>query len=54
MTTPIHHLFITLRKGRAGVREQHLKILDALGLKWRQQTIKAPNNASTRGAIDKV
>ena len=54
MSGEIRHLFVTLKRGFAGTREAHVKIVKALGLRKRQQTIKKHNTASVRGAIDKV
>lgn len=54
MSQPVHSLFITLRRSFAGVREQHRRTLQVLGLKRREQTIEKPNEAWVRGALDKV
>ena len=54
MQPPITSLFITLRRSFAGTRDSQVKILKALGLRRREQTIEKPNNESIRGAINKV
>lgn len=54
MSTPVHSLFITLKRSFAGTREHHVRILQSLGLRYRQQTVQQPNKAHIRGAIDKV
>lgn len=52
---PIRSLFVTLRRGLAGVRESHRAVVtDGLGLRKRERTIRIANNASNRGMIDKV
>ena len=51
---PIASLFVTLRRGMAGVREHHVRIVESLGLKHREHTVELSNSASARGAIDKV
>jgi ribosomal protein L30 len=52
--TPIRHLFITLRRGLAGVREDHRAVITSLGLRRREQTVRRRNDASLRGAVEKV
>jgi ribosomal protein L30 len=52
--TPVRSLFITLKRSFAGTREHHVKILQSLGLSYRQQTVEKLNAAHIRGAIDKV
>lgn len=52
--TPVRSLFITLKRSFAGTREHHVRILQSLGLSYRQQTVEKPNAAHIRGAIDKV
>ncbi len=47
-------LFVTLRRSLANTREQHVRVVQSLGLWRREQTVEKPNNASVRGAIDKV
>ena len=54
MSQPIHSIFVTLRRSFAGTRESHVRIVQSLGLRRRQQTVRLPNNATARGAIDKV
>ena len=54
MTRTIDKLFITLKRGLAGKKETHVKTATALGLRHTQQTVAQPNNASVRGAIDKI
>ena len=52
---PIRSLFVTLRRGLAGVRESHRAVVtDGLGLRKRERTVRISNNASNRGMIDKV
>lgn len=53
-TTPIRHLFITLRRGLAGVREDHRAVIASLGLRRREQTVRRRNDAALRGAVEKV
>lgn len=47
-------LFVTLKRSFAGTREQHVRILQSLGLRRREQTIERENTSSVRGALDKV
>lgn len=54
MNAPIHSLFITLKRSFAGTREHHVRILQSLGFRYRQQTVEKPNAAHVRGAIDKA
>ena len=54
MEPSIRSLFITLKRSFAGTRETHVRILESLGLRRRQQTVERVNTASIRGAIDKV
>ena len=54
MSQPIHSIFVTLRRSFAGTRESHVRIVQSLGLRKRQQTVRVPNTATARGAIDKV
>ncbi|KAL4448115.1 hypothetical protein ABPG75_005334 [Micractinium tetrahymenae] len=54
MSAPVHSLFITLKRSLAGTREHHVRILQSLGLRYRQHTVQQPNVAHIRGAIDKV
>ena len=54
MSQPIHSIFVTLRRSFAGTRESHVRIVQSLGLRKRQQTVRLPNTATARGAIDKV
>ncbi|KAI3426493.1 hypothetical protein D9Q98_008859 [Chlorella vulgaris] len=51
---PVQTLFITLKRSFAGTREHHVRILQSLGLRWRQHTVEKPNIAHVRGAVDKV
>ena len=51
---PIAHLYITLRRGLAGVRESHRAVVASLGLRRREQTVRRRNDASIRGAVLKV
>ena len=50
----IRHLFITLRRGLAGVREDHRSVISSLGLRKREQTVRRRNDAALRGAVEKV
>mmetsp|Transcript_7613 Transcript_7613/g.15265 ORF Transcript_7613/g.15265 Transcript_7613/m.15265 type:complete len:111 (-) Transcript_7613:451-783(-) len=50
----IKSLFVTLKRGFAGKKETHIKTLQSLGLKRREQCVEKPNNASIRGALAKV
>ena len=52
--TPIRHLFITLRRGLAGVREDHRAVIASLGLRKREQTVRRRNDPALRGAVEKV
>ncbi|EFN56477.1 expressed protein [Chlorella variabilis] len=54
MAPPVQSLFITLKRSFAGTREHHVRILQSLGFRYRQQTVEKPNVAHIRGAIDKV
>lgn len=55
MSAPaVQTLFITLKRGLAGVRHQHVRIVESLGFKYRQQTIERRNTPQIRGAIAKV
>ena len=54
MAEPVTHLFATLRRGFAGVRQDQLGALAGLGFKWREQVRQLPNTASVRGALSKV
>ena len=54
MATPVHSLFVTLKRSFAGTREHHLRILRSLGLRYRQHTVEKPNLPHVRGAINKV
>lgn len=51
---PIRKLVVTLRRGLAGVREDHAAVVAALGLRKRGSTVRLPNNASVRGAVAKI
>jgi large subunit ribosomal protein L30 len=50
----VQSLFITLKRGLAGKKETHVKTAKALGLRHTFQTVEKPNNASIRGALDKI
>ena len=50
----IRHHFNTLRRGQAGVREDHRSVIASLGLRKREQTVRRRNDAALRGAVDKV
>ena len=52
--SPIRHLFITLRRGLAGVREDHRAVVASLGLRKREQTVRRRNDSALRGAVEKV
>lgn len=54
MTEPIRTLFITLKRSFAGTRDTHKRILESLGLRYRQQTVERANMGSIRGAIGKA
>ena len=54
MTEPIRTLFITLKRSFAGTRDTHRRILESLGLRYRQQTVERANMGSIRGALDKA
>ena len=54
MEPPIHTLFVTLKRSFAGTRDSQRRILESLGLRWRQHTVERANTASLRGALDKV
>ncbi|PSC68015.1 ribosomal L30 family [Micractinium conductrix] len=54
MSAPVQSLFITLKRSFAGTREHHVRILQGLGLRYRQQTVQQPNKEHVRGAINKV
>lgn len=54
MTEPIRTLFITLKRSFAGMRDTHKRILESLGLRYRQQTVERANMGSIRGAIGKA
>lgn len=55
MATPVvESLFITLKRGMAGVRHQHVRIVKAIGLTYRQQTVERTNTPAMRGAVAKV
>jgi ribosomal protein L30 len=54
MNAPVRSLFVTLRRSLANTREQHVRVIESLGLRRREQTVEKPNNAAIRGAIDKV
>ena len=54
MTEPIRTLFITLKRSLAGTRDSQRRILESLGLRYRQQTMERANMGSIRGAIDKA
>lgn len=54
MSAPVHSLFITLKRSFAGTREHHVRILQSLGLSYRQQTVEKKNVAHIRGAVNKV
>eukprot|EP00884_Botryococcus_braunii_P003470 jgi/Botrbrau1/13123/Bobra.0187s0080.1 len=53
-STPIKHLYITLKRSFAGTPERHCRVIRALGLTYREQTVQKTNTASVRGAIAKV
>ncbi|RMZ56991.1 hypothetical protein APUTEX25_005053 [Auxenochlorella protothecoides] len=38
----------------AGVRHQHVRIVKAIGLTYRQQTVERTNTPAMRGAVAKV
>ena len=50
----VRSFFITLKRGFAGTPWQQRRMLEALGLKKRMQTVEQPNNAGTRGMLNKV
>ena len=54
MSSEIRHLYVTLKRGFAGTRDTHIKILQSLGLRKREQTVQHSNHPSVRGALDKV
>lgn len=55
MSAPvINSLFITLKRSTAGVRHQHVRIVEALGLRHREHTVERANTAAMRGALAKV
>ncbi|KAL3142407.1 hypothetical protein ABBQ38_002742 [Trebouxia sp. C0009 RCD-2024] len=54
MSGEVRHLFVTLKRGFAGTRDTHIRIIKSLGLTRRQQTVQKANVATVRGAIDKV
>jgi large subunit ribosomal protein L30 len=54
MNAPVQSLFITLKRSFAGTREHHIRILQSLGFRHRQQTVEKPNVAHIRGAVDKA
>ena len=54
MSAPVHSLFVTLKRSFAGTREHHVRILQSLGLRYRQHTVEKPNAAHVRGAVDKA
>lgn len=54
MEAPIRTLFVTLKRGFAGTRDTHLRVLQSLGLQRRLQTVERQNTASLRGALDKA
>ncbi|KFM27551.1 50S ribosomal protein L30 [Auxenochlorella protothecoides] len=55
MATPVvESLFITLKRGMAGVRHQHVRIVKAIGLTYRQQTVERTNTPAMRGAVAKI
>lgn len=54
MQAPITSLFITLRRSFAGTKDNQIRILKALGLRRREQTVQKPNNEHIRGAINKI
>jgi len=47
-------LTITLKRGYPGVPEKHRRILQALGLRKRHQTVVKDNLPSIRGMVAKV
>ncbi len=47
-------LTITLKRGYPGVPEKHRRILQALGLRKRHQTVIKDNLPSIRGMVTKV
>ena len=47
-------LVVTLRRGLAGKNFQYKLTLQSLGLQKTRDTVILPNNASVRGAIEKV
>ena len=51
---PVRALYVTLRRSFAGTRDTQCAVVRALGLRYRQQTVRVPNNAKMRGAIAKV
>ena len=54
MEAPIRSFFVTLKRGFAGTKETQIRIIKSLGLRKREQCIEKANNASIRGALDKV
>lgn len=47
-------LFVTLRRGTAGKKADHLKTLFSLGLRRPRDVRELPNDSGIRGSIDKV
>lgn len=47
-------LKITLVKSTIGAIPKHVKTVEALGLRKMHQTVEQPDNAATRGMIQKV
>jgi len=54
MEAPIRSFFVTLKRGFAGTKESQIRILKSLGFRKREQCLEKENNASIRGALDKV
>jgi large subunit ribosomal protein L30 len=50
----VRSFFVTLRRGFVGTPWQQRRVLEALGLRKRMQTVEQPNNAATRGMLIKV
>lgn len=54
MEPSVKSLFASLKRSYAGTREHQIRILQSLGLRRREKTVHLENNASVRGALDKV
>lgn len=55
MTSPVvRTLFVTLRKSFAGRPERTRRVAKSLGLRKLDSVRELPNNASVRGAIERV